>query len=319
MHIVIVDSDPADQGNEQVWSPLKDLGDLAIYPRTAASEVIDRCRAAQAILTNKVVLNADTLAQLPELKYIGVTATGTNIVDIAAAKSRGIAVTNVPAYSTASVAQLVFAYILHFANAVTQHDEAVKAGSWSGCQDFSFLVAPIHELAGKILVTVGTGAIGGAVASISAAFGMKHIAAAAPGSTTPGRMPLEEALPVADYVSLHCPLTPQTQHLVNEAFLKQMKPSAYLINTGRGPLVDEAALASAIAEGQIAGAAVDVLSTEPPAADNPLLATGTPWSKRLVVTPHIGWATVEARERLVTETIENVKAFARGENRNRVG
>lgn len=318
MRIVILDSFPADQGDTQAWSPLIGLGDVAIYPRTASDELMVRCAGADALLTNKVVLDSAIIGQLPDLKYIGVTATGTNVVSLDAAGERGIVVTNVPAYSTASVAQLVFAYILHFASAVTLHDEAVKAGQWAGCRDFSFLSAPIHELAGKTLVTVGTGAIGSAVAAIGDAFGMRHIAAAVPGSTTPGRVPLEEALPQADYVSLHCPLTARTQHLVNEGFLRQMKRTAYLINTGRGPLVDEAALAAALANGLIAGAAVDVLSQEPPSAGSPLLEANAPWASRLIVTPHIGWATTEARARLIAETVENVRAFAAGEVRNRV-
>ena len=318
MRIVILDSFPADQGDTQAWSELSGLGDVAIYPRTSGDELVARCAGADALLTNKVVVDSAVIAQLPDLKYIGVTATGTNVVSLDAAGERGIVVANVPAYSTASVAQLVFAYILHFASAVTLHDGAVKAGQWAGCRDFSFLSAPIHELAGKTLVTVGTGAIGSAVAAIGAAFGMRHIAAAAPGSPTPGRVPLEEALPQADYVSLHCPLTPQTQHLVNDAFLRQMKRTAYLINTGRGPLVDEAALAAALANGLIAGAAVDVLSQEPPSAGSLLLEANAPWASRLIVTPHIGWATTEARARLIAETIENVRAFAAGKVRNRV-
>ena len=318
MRIVVVDSFPADQGNVDMWSPLNELGDVALHERTPAEDVADRCRDAQAILTNKVVLNAETLAALPALRYVGVVATGANVVDLDAAKRGNIVVANVPAYSTASVAQLVFAFILHFASRAADHDRAVKAGRWASCRDFSFLDAPIHELAGKTLVTVGTGAIGRAVADIAAAFGMRHIAAAVPGSPSADRTPLAEALAAADFVSLHCPLTPQTQNLVSAAFLGLLKPGAILINTGRGPLIDDAALVDALASGKLGGAALDVLRQEPPAGDNPLLNAGAPWSDRLIITPHIGWATVEARTRLINETIENVKAFARGEDRNRI-
>jgi glycerate dehydrogenase len=318
MRIVIVDSFPADQGDETIWSLLTDLGSVSIYPRTRPEDVVDHCREADAVLTNKVVLDGATLAALPQLRYIGVTATGTNVVDTAAARQRGIAVTNVPAYSTQSVAQLVFALILHFTSAVAAHDRAVKQGEWAACRDFSFLAQPVTELAGKTLAIVGAGAIGGTVARIAEAFGMRTIAAAVPGSSSPGRVPLPEALAQADIVSLHCPLTPQTNRLVNAEFLAAMKRDAILINTGRGGLVDEGALLAALESGRLRGVGLDVLTQEPPPAGHLLLDPAAPWAGRLAVTPHIGWATAEARARLVHETIENVKAFARGERRNRV-
>jgi glycerate dehydrogenase len=317
MRIVLLDSFAADQG-ESAWPDLRALGELVVHPRTDPDQVVERCLGATAVLTNKVAISEAVMASLPDLRYIGLTSTGTNVVDLTAARARGIAVTNVPAYSTESVAQLVFAMILHFAFDVAGHDAAVKAGRWASSPDFCFFLRPLHELAGKTLVVVGLGAIGKAVARVASAFDMKVIAAAVPGSTSAGRVPLAVALPKADVVTLHCPLTPATHAMVNQAFLSQLPPGAILVNTGRGGIVDVDALMHALASGQLAGAALDVLPTEPPPPDMPLLAPDAPWARRLIVTPHLGWGTVEARRRLADEVARNLAAFQVGERRNRV-
>lgn len=317
MRIVLLDSFPADQG-DGAWPTLRALGELAVYPRTPPGLVRERSAGAQALLTNKVVLSAELMSALPDLRYIGVTATGTNVVDLDAAKARKIAVTNVPAYSTESVAQLVFAMILHFACDVSTHDAAVKAGRWASGPDFCFFLQPLRELAGKTMVVVGFGAIGKAVARIATAFGMKVIAAQVPGSTTGDRTPLAEALPQADVITLHCPLTPGTRGLVDRRFLAAVKPGAILVNTSRGLVIDESALLESLRAGVLGGAALDVLGTEPPAAGHPLLDPKAPWARRLLVTPHLGWGTVEARKRLADCVAANLAAFIAGEALNRV-
>jgi glycerate dehydrogenase len=317
MRIVLLDSFAADQGGT-IWPELRVLGELVVYPRTAPHLVHERSAGAQALLTNKVALSADLMSALPDLRYIGVTATGTNVVDLDAAKARKIAVTNVPAYSTESVAQLVFAMILHFTTGVAAHDAAVKAGRWAQGPDFCFFLHPLRELAGKTIVTVGFGAIGKAVARIATALGMKAIAAHVPGSASGDRVPLAEALPLADVVTLHCPLTPATRGLVNAPFLAALRPDAILINTSRGPMVDEAALLDSLRTGHLGGVGLDVLSTEPPAFDHPLLDPTAPWASRLVVTPHLAWGTVEARRRLASSVAANLAAFKAGQRLNRV-
>lgn len=317
MRIVLLDSFAADQG-DSAWPALRTMGELAVYPRTPPALLLERSAGAQALLTNKVVLSAETMSALPDLRYIGVTATGTNVVDLDAAKARNIAVTNVPAYSTESVAQLVFAMILHFAFDVGGHDAAVKAGRWASNPDFCFFLHPLRELAGKTMVVLGFGAIGRAVARIATAFGMKVIAARVPGSSNADRMPLAEALPLADVVTLHCPLTSATRGLVDRGFLAALRPGAILVNTSRGPVVDESALLDALRAGELGGAALDVLGSEPPPAEHPLLDPRAPWARRLVVTPHLGWGTVEARKRLADCVVANLAAFLAGERLNRV-
>lgn len=317
MRIAVLDSFTTDQGRP-VWGALQALGEVALHPRTAADEIVARCAGCTAVLTNKVPLRAATLAALPDLRYVGVMATGTNILDIDACRARGIAVTNVPGYSTEAVAQLVFALVLHFTNDVAGHWEKVRTGGWVRSPDFSFCTRPVRELAGRTLVVIGSGAIGGAAARIGAAFGMRIVTAAVPGSATPGRTPLAEALAQADVVTLHCPLTPQTQGLVDRAFLARLKPGAILVNTGRGPLLDDVAVAEALADGRLGGVGLDVLAQEPPPADHPLLRPDAPWRDRLAITPHIGWASVEARERLVAAVVANLRAFRAGERVNRV-
>lgn len=319
MRIVVLDSFTTDQGAD-CWQGLRAFGSVELHARTPAAAVAARAHGAGAVLTNKAIVDAESIAALATtgLRYIGVMATGTNVVDLAAAKRHGITVTNVPGYSTESVAQLVMALVLHLANDVAGHSARVKDGGWAACPDFCFFTKPLSELAGKTLVIVGQGAIGGALARIAGAFGMRVIAGAVPGSTTPGRTPLAEALPQADVVSLHCPLTPATQGLVGTEFLARLKPGALLINTGRGPLLDEGAVVQALASGRLGGLGIDVLAKEPPAAGHPLLDPTPAWASRVVVTPHIAWGTVEARARLVGEVVANLAAFSAGQPRNRV-
>jgi glycerate dehydrogenase len=319
MRTVILDSFAADQGESGWWDGLRALGELVVFPRMNEDEVTARCAGATAILTNKVGVRAASLAALPDLSYVGVIATGTNMVDLDAARARGVAVTNVPGYAADAVAQLVFALILHFSHDVAGHNADVKAGAWARSPDFCFFRQPLPELAGKTLAIVGSGSIGGAVARIGAAFGMQVLHAAVPGSpTSHARTPLFDALAQADVVSLHCPLTAETRNLVDARFLGAMKPTAILINTGRGPLINEANLVSALAQGTLAGAGLDVLSTEPPPADHPLTDPRAPWAQRVIITPHIGWGTVEARRRLEAAVTRNLQAFLNGTVLNRV-
>lgn len=310
MKIVLPDAYTANPGDLS-WSELEKLGTCEFHDRTPVAEMAARCAGAEVVLTNKAVLNSDIIAALPELKYIGVCATGFNIVDIAAAKQRGIVVTNVPGYSSASVAQLVFALILELTHAVGRHAQSVAAGKWQACADFSFSEQPLLELEGRTLGVVGYGDIGASVARIGLAFGMKVLASKRTWSQPPpdGVTPAEtdEIFAQSDVISLHCPLTDATKHLVGPRTLGLMKPSAFLINTGRGPLIDEAALAEALHAGQIGGAGLDVLSVEPPSAGNPLI--GAP---NCLVTPHVGWATREARTRLIAQVAANLKAWQEG-------
>jgi glycerate dehydrogenase len=319
MRIVILDSFAADQGELSMWDDLGTLGELTVHARSTHAELIARGASAVAALTNKVAFSAATFAALPDLRYVGVLATGTNVVDLAAARAAGVAVTNVPSYAAASVAQLVMALVLHFSQDVAGHSAAVKAGAWAASPDFCFFTKPLFELAGKTLALIGSGAIGGAVARIAEAFAMRVVRAAVPGSaTTAGRAPLADALAVADVVSLHCPLTEATRGMVDARFLAAMKPHAILINTARGGLVDEGALVSALAAGRLGGVGLDVLSVEPPPANHPLTDAGAPWASRVVVTPHIGWGAVEARRRLAAVATDNLRAFLAGRRQNRV-
>ena len=316
MKIVILDGYTTNAGDLS-WNGISELGDLTVYDRTAPGEVIDRCLGAEAVLTNKVVFTDDVMQALPQLKYIGVMATGYNVVDIDAARRRGIVVTNVPAYSTPSVAQMVFAHLLNITNQVALHDQQVHEGRWAGNRDFCFYSAPLIELAGKQMGIVGLGQTGSAVAKIALALGMRVMAFTSkaqeslPEGITKGS--LNEVFATSDVVSLHCPLTPDTKHIVNAERLATMKPSAIVINTGRGPLVDEQHLADALNRGIIAAAAVDVLSTEPPAADNPLLT-----ARNCYITPHIAWASQAARARLIHTLTDNLKGYISGNVVNNV-
>lgn len=314
MRIVVLDGYSVNPGDLS-WVGLAALGEVTVYDRTAAGEVMKRAAEAEILLTNKVFLGREIIAALPRLRYIGVLATGVNVVDLAAAGERGIPVTNVPDYSTASVAQMVFAHLLEQTQQVGHHAQAVREGSWSACKDFCFWEKPLIELQGLTMGIVGFGRIGRRVAQAATAFGMQVLVHTA----HPERYPeakdleglrfadLETLFRQSDVISLHCPLTPETERLVNAERLALMKPSAYLINTGRGPLIDESALAAALNQGRLAGAGLDVLSVEPPPADHPLLQT-----RNCIITPHIAWATRAARERLMATVTENVRAFLSG-------
>lgn len=315
--IVVLDGHTLNPGDLS-WEPIEALGDVTVHPRSTPAETVERAGDAEIIFTNKAVLDAETLGKLHALKYVGVLATGVNVVDLDAAKAQGVTVTNVPGYSSASVAQQVFALVLALTNRVAEHDRAVHDGQWVACADFSFTVSPLSELDGKTLGVVGLGDIGQRVARIGHALGMRVVAAARPGKPTGTintddgtpveRVGMEQVFAESDVLTLHCPLTDDTKHLVNADRLKRMKDSAILINTGRGPLVDERALASALETGEILGAGLDVLSSEPPRRDNPLLSC-----PNCVITPHVAWATREARERLMGIAAENLRGFQRGE------
>lgn len=314
MRIVLPDCHTLNPGDLD-WAPLQALGDVALHPRSAPANLVPRCRGAAAVLTNKVAFRADTIAALPELRYIGVIATGYNIIDLAAARAAGITVTNVPAYSSASVAQLVFAHLLNHCTRVDHYAREVRAGAWTAAPDFAYWNTPLIELAGKTLTIIGFGDIGRRVGAIALGLGMQVLVVnrSALSELPAGvrQVSLEDGLAAADAVTLHCPLTPQTTGLINAARLALMKPSAFLINTGRGPLLDEAAVAAALHAGRLAGAGLDVLSTEPPAADNPLLA-----APNCTITPHQGWATREARSRLLATVIANLAAWQNGSPQN---
>lgn len=314
MKIVVLDGYAANPGDLS-WDALKSLGECTIYDRTAPDEVLERAADAEALLTNKVILTAEHMAALPQLKYIGVLATGYNVVDISAARERGIVVTNIPAYSTPSVGQMVFAHILNIAQQVQHHSDEVHKGRWSTSPDFCFRDTPLIELLGKKIGLVGLGQTGFNTARIAIGFGMKVWAYTSKSrlQLPPEikKMELDQLFHECDIISLHCPLTEETRELVNARRLALMKPSAMLINTGRGPLVDEQALADALNSGQIYAAGVDVLSTEPPRADNPLLG-----AKNCYITPHIAWASTAARERLIKMAAENVKGYRDGKLMN---
>lgn len=316
MKIAILDGRTVNPGDLS-WESLQALGDCTIYESTSEQEVIEHCADAEAVLTNKVCLRKEALEQLPHLKYIGVLATGYNVIDLTEAKRRGIVVTNIPAYSTDSVVQSVFAHLLNITNQVAHYTSEIKAGAWCSSPDFTYWNTPLTELAGKTFGIVGLGHIGSAVARVAHAFGMKVIAL-----TSKKKEALEEYItPVSkeelfrqsDVLSLHCPLTDSTHHFVNAETLSWMKPSAILINTGRGPLLDEQAVANALNNRSLFAVGVDVLSTEPPMPTNPLLK-----ATHCYITPHIAWATREARIRLIDIATRNLKAFQEGNSINEV-
>jgi len=317
MDIVILDGHTSNPGDLD-WSPLKELGTYAVYPRTAPDEILERATSAEIILTNKVVLDAQTIAELPKLKYIGVLATGFNVVDLDAATQRGIVVTNIPGYSTASVGQMVFALLLEMSQQVGHHARLVEEGAWSNCEDFSFQDRPLFELAGKIFGVVGYGQIGRRVAKIAKAFGMKVLVQTAHPEKYKSEKGIEfvdidTLFSEADVISLNCPLTSETKCLVNTARLMRVKQGTLLINTGRGDLIDEEAVADALSEGYLGGFAADVVSSEPPEEDNPLFS-----APNTFITPHIAWATAEARQRLLDIAVANIKAFQDGIPQNQV-
>ena len=306
--IVVLDGHTLNPGDLS-WEAIAAQGEFTVHDRTPPGQVAERAVDAEIVFTNKALLPADTIEALSNLRYIGVLATGYNVVDTAAAAARGIPVTNIPAYGTASVAQMTFALILELASQPALHNSSVRAGDWSECPDFCYWQKPLVELDGLTLGIIGYGAIGQAVANLGRAFGMNILAhTRSPREAENVRFAdCETVFREADIVTLHCPLTDENQGFVNAERLALMKPTAFLINTGRGPLVDEGALADALNQSQIAGAAVDVLSVEPPPPGNPLLN-----AKNLVITPHIGWATQAARARLMEIAAANLRAFLAG-------
>jgi glycerate dehydrogenase len=315
MKIVVLDGHALNPGDLS-WEGLRAFGELQVFDRTAEDQIGARAHDAEIVLTNKTELSAQTLRQLKKTRYIGVLATGYDNVDVRVARELGITVTNVPTYGTASVAQFTFALLLELCHHVGLHSEATRAGEWSRSEDFSFWRTPLIELAGKTIGILGMGRIGWRVAELAVAFEMRVVAAdevKRPVPAWPGFRwcEVDELLADADVVSLHCPLLPQTQGIINAKSLAKMKPSAFLINTSRGPLIVEQDLADALNSGRIAGAAVDVLSSEPPTSDNPLLR-----AKNCIVTPHIAWATKEARTRLLEAAVSNLRAFLDGHPAN---
>jgi glycerate dehydrogenase len=314
MRIVVLDAVTFNPGDNP-WTDVAALGELSVFDRTENADIVARAQGAEIVLTNKTPLGADTLAALPDLRGICVLATGVNVVDVAAATARGIPVCNIPAYSTASTAQHTIALLLELTNHVGKHDRAVHEGAWVTAADFSFTLSPLTELSGLLLGIVGFGAIGRRVAEIARALGMRVSAAGDARRTDDPewleRVPMDELFRRADVVTLHCPLGDATRGLVNRARLESMQPSALLLNAGRGALVDEADLADALTRGVIAGAALDVLSQEPPAADNPLLH-----APRCVITPHNAWLTLAARRRAMRTTAENVRGILQGTPQN---
>lgn len=311
MKIVILDGYTLNPGDLS-WEPLKELGEVTVYERTAPKDVCKRAEEAEVVFTNKVVLDEAVLEKLPALKYIGVLATGYNVVDVAAAARKGIVVTNIPAYSTSSVAQMAFAHILNIVQRVGYYAQEVSNGKWSRQADFSFWDAPLHELDGKKIGIIGFGNTGRATARIAVGFGLDvYVYTSKSAMELPADVhkcpSMDELFRKCDIVSLHCPLTETTRELVDARKLELMKPSAILINTGRGGLANEQDLADALNSGKIAAAGLDVLSSEPPRADNPLLK-----ARNCFITPHQAWATKEARVRLMQLAVNNLKAFLEG-------
>jgi len=310
MKIVILDGYTANPGDLS-WGSLKEMGEVTVYERTRREEIAGRAADADIVLTNKVVMDREMMALLPRLKYIGVLATGYNVVDIEAARERDIIVTNVPAYSTESVAQTVFAHLLTVTNRTEHYAQQNRQGRWAENRDFCYWDTELTELAGKTMGIVGLGHIGRRVAEIALAFGMqvKAMTSKKAEELPAGiqKAELQSLLASADVVSLHCPLTEGTRHLIHRETIRLMKPSAILINTGRGPLVDDEALAKALNEGRLRAYCADVVTEEPPKADHPLLH-----APNAFITPHIAWATVEARKRLLQTAIGNVEAFVNG-------
>ena len=310
MKIVILDGFACNPGDLN-WSGIEAFGDLTVYERSAPDQVLARCAGAEIVLTNKTLLGREQLVALPSVKYVGLLSTGTNAVNVAAASECGIVVTNIPAYSTMSVAQNVFALLLELTNQTGLHNQAVHDGAWVRSRDFCFTLAPLVELADRTFGLVGYGAIGRAVAGMALAFGMRvKVCTRTRPDTAPAGVDfvgLSELLEHADVVSLHCPLNDATKELINRTTIRQMKDGAFLINTGRGGLINEVDVAAALETGKLGGVGVDVLSREPPTADNPLLS-----ARNCVITPHISWASKAARTRLIGIATDNIRAFLAG-------
>ena len=312
MKIVVLDGYTENPGDLS-WGPLQELGELTVYDRTPPEAVLVRVAAAAAIYTNKTVLSRELIQAMPSVRFIGVLATGYNVVDVQAARERGIVVCNIPTYGTDAVAQYVFALLLELCHRVAHHAQAVQEGRWTACPDFCFWDYPLIELSGKTMGIVGYGRIGQRTAQIARAFGMQVLAYDA-FVQAEECVPLDELLERSDVVSLHCPLFPETKHIIRGETIARMKDGAILINTSRGPLVDEAALREALTSGKLYGAAVDVVSTEPVQPDNPLLGL-----ENCLITPHIAWAPRESRQRLMDIAVENLRCFLRGAPQNIVG
>ena len=316
MKLVVLDGYTLNPGDLD-WQALAAFGEFSVFDRSAPKEVVARSQDAEVVFTNKTVLDASTLKQLPKLKYIGIFATGTNVVDLEAAKALGIVVTNVPGYGPDAVAQMVFAHILHATQQVALHSDAVKSGAWSESKDFCFTLTPLQSLKGKSLGLIGFGDIGKVVAQIGLAFGMNVLVNTRnPQILLPDAcrwVEQEQLFRQSDIISLHCPLSSDTGKLIDASVLEKMKSSAILINTARGGLIDEAALSAALEKGAIAFAGVDVLSTEPPMLDNPLLS-----AKNISISPHNAWATIEARQNLLNIAVDNLSSFIQGQVKNRV-
>lgn len=315
MRIVILDAFTTNPGDLD-WGPVAALGELTVHDRTPDEEIVARASGADALLTNKTQLSAATLAALPGLRYVGVLATGVNVVDLTAAAAAGVTVTNVPGYSTPGVAQAVFGLLLELTNQTGALSASARTGRWQACDDFCYWDGELVELDGLTFGIVGYGAIGRRVAEIARALGMRVVASSRSrpaGMSAEGVefLSLDDVFRTADVVSLHCPLTPETKQFVNADRLASMKPSAYLVNTARGGLVDEQALADALAAGRIAGAGLDVLTQEPPRAGSPLLT-----APNCVITPHVAWATRKARARLIAAAAANLAAFLAGRPQN---
>lgn len=315
MKIVVLDGYTLNPG-DITWDGLKKLGDVTIYDRTPAGKVLERARGAAVLLSNKTPLGGDVISKLPELRYIGVLATGYNVIDIEAAKKSGITVTNAPGYGTDSVVQMTFALLLELALRVQRHSDTVMEGKWAGSADFCYWDYPLVELAGKTIGIIGFGNIGRKVGDVATAFGMNIIGNARTRRDQSHRKnfrwaDIPELLEQSDVVSIHCPLFPETKGLINQENLKRMKRSAYLLNTSRGPIVVDKDLADALNNGIIAGAGIDVLSAEPPEKDNPLYS-----ARNCLITPHISWATKEARARLMDIAVNNLSAFIAGNSVN---
>ena len=317
MNIVVLDGFTMNSGDLS-WDELAELGSLKVYDRTSAGQVLERAKDAEAILTNKTVIDAASLRSLPKLKYVGVLATGYNVVDINVARELGIVVTNIPAYSTESVAQMVFAHILNITHRVGRYSDEARSGVWSRQADFSYTNSPLMELCGKKIGIVGFGNTGSATARIAVAFGMEVLAyTSKPQSALPAGVTkadsIDDIFRMSDIVSLHCPLNKETSEIANAAHLSLMKKSAILINTGRGGLVNEQDLADALRENRIKAAGLDVMVNEPPREDNPLLKLDN-----CFITPHIAWATYEARVGLMNQTVKNLRSFIEGNIINNV-
>lgn len=313
MQITILDGNALNPGDLS-WAPVENLGSLTVFPRTAAkdADVIERIGSSDAVLLNKINITEEILSACPNLKYIGVQATGYNVIDLDACRKHGVTVTNVPSYSTSGVAQMVFAYISQFATNVSMHNDSVKNGDWVKCPDFCYWKAPLMELDGKTLGIYGYGSIGRRVAQIARAYGMKvTVCTRTPKPDIENQVDFSTLLNESDFVSLHAPLTDKTREVINRTTLPLMKKTAYLINTARGLLVNEKDLAEALDKGTIAGYAADVVSEEPMKADNPLLK-----AKNCIITPHIAWAAVETRQRLLDVVVENLKCWMQGNPQN---